>query len=355
VNRAGEEFNGLNRGLAAEIGARLSELKELHSSKDTPRRPAVEPPGKAAVEVARGAGLVAPPIVRFDSGSTLSLAETTGEKSSMKIYGVELPLGSLIRLFHGLFMPSTRLSSSVHWHGECLIIIAGIDSEGLIWRAQQELRPGATSEQRASAFAAAREEIVYHIFTDLSSIESSEWVAVQEFSEGLLAYRRTLNSDMNKVLNLHKAEEHFFKAISADKNFSRCRYNLGVVYRELEASYGHAQSKHTRGYRQAAIASFMQTLDDNPKDVDAAYALAIICREKRENYAKSIEFAERAIAQMPTHVRMAGSLLRGGKRAGRSVRNGECRNRCAFYESCDCFRQTWAAYPIKKSPSPGSL
>jgi hypothetical protein len=38
VNRAGEEFNGLNRGLAAEIGARLSELKELHSSKDTPRR-----------------------------------------------------------------------------------------------------------------------------------------------------------------------------------------------------------------------------------------------------------------------------------------------------------------------------
>lgn len=57
----------------------------------------------------------------------------------------------------------------------------------------------------------------------------------------------------------------------------------------------------------------MQSLEDNPKDVDAAYALAIICREKPENYGKSVEFADRVIAQMPTHAQawnVRGDVLR---------------------------------------------
>ena len=78
VNRAGEEFNVLARGLSAEIMAALSELRQLHSARDARR-----PNGEA----------VAPPIIRFDQSGSLSWAEVVGEKSSMKIFGFELPIG----------------------------------------------------------------------------------------------------------------------------------------------------------------------------------------------------------------------------------------------------------------------
>jgi hypothetical protein len=75
---------------------------------------------------------VAPPIVRFDSGSTLSLAET---KRKVVDEGLQYRVTSwfLASAISQSTHASTRLSSSVHWRGECLIIIAGIDSEGLIW------------------------------------------------------------------------------------------------------------------------------------------------------------------------------------------------------------------------------
>jgi tetratricopeptide (TPR) repeat protein len=314
LNRAGDEFSNLAKGLSPEILARLNDLKELHSSRDAARRPDAP---------------VAPPIVRFDPTGNLPLAEIVGEKSSMKMSGFEIPLGPIVRLLQGPFIPPTRLSSSVQWQDGALTLFASIDSEGRIWRADQPLAAGATSAEKASAFGKAREELVFRVFTDMSSIESSEWTAVAEFSKGLQAYRQTLISDVDRVFNLRKAEGFFFEALSHDKNFARCGYNLGVVYRELEASYNHGgdsdpvgvrsfdecdrQTGPSRQYRQSAIACFMQSLDDNPKDVDAAYALAVICREKDRNYGKSVEFADRVIAEMSTHAQawnVRGDVLR---------------------------------------------
>jgi tetratricopeptide (TPR) repeat protein len=318
VNGGGDELSNFAKVLSAELTSSLSELRKLHSTIDTARLPIGDAPttwrsqqsslfgdnsSQGADKPASSdiTGKVASPIIRFVPGDQLSLVEIVGEKSSMKVLGVEIPLRPLLRLFQWFFVPPTRLSSSVHQQGGRLILFAGVDSRDHIWRVEQKLPCQATGDQIASAFNEAREELAYRVFTSLSSIESKEWSAVKEFSEGLRSYRRTLNSNIGKMLNLREAEDHFFRAFSCDKRFARCGYNLGIVYREIDDVYRKDGGyRDRRQYRQAATASFMQTLRDNPNDADAAYALAIICQETGD-VSKSIEFAVRTIAQTPTH------------------------------------------------------
>ena len=221
----------------------------------------------------------------------------------MKLVGIEIPLKPFLRLFDFFLIRHMELSTSVHRLGNSFVIIAGIDRTGQFWRVEREIIPKATDQELTTLFIEAQEELSYRIFTSLSSVGSNEWAAVKEFSDGLLAYRETLKTDKDRVLKLRKAEDHFFRARSLDKYFARCGYNLGIVYTQLSDVYKQVNVNQSRQFRQAATASFMQTLSDNPEDVDAAYALAISHQEENDfaDLTKSIEFAQRAIAQMPMH------------------------------------------------------
>jgi len=273
VNHAGHEFAGFAAGLADAIGADLAALRELYTRKDQ-ANPAT---GRE----------IAPPIISFDGGEKLSLVEAVGEKSAVKLGGLEVPLRPLVASLERLLIPRRRLSTSLQRNGGRLILLAGVSGEEANWRVERDLAETAAPEAVALALTDAREELVYRIFTGMASVETSEWRAAKAFSAGLRAFRRTLSSAMDEQSNLREAEKHFFEARSLDRNYGRCSYNLGVVYRR-------------QGDAAAAAAAFEQALRDDPRQVEAAYALSVIHQESKR-WAQALEFADRAIAHAPAH------------------------------------------------------
>jgi hypothetical protein len=273
VNHASRDFDDFAGGLSDQLVAGLTELKSLYSTQD---------------QANPGAGeSVAPPVIKFDAGDEMSFAEIVGEKSSVKLSALEIPLRPLVALLERPFTPRRRLASSVQQTGAVMTLLAGISGEEITWRVERTLRDQAPSNERAGVLADAREELLYRIFASMSSTGSKDWQAVKEFSVGLRAYRLALSSDMNKALNLREAERHFFAARSLDKRFAQCSYNLGIVYRD-------------RGNFEAATGAFRQALEDDPGQVEAAYALSVIHQQARR-YPLALELAERCIAHAPGH------------------------------------------------------
>lgn len=158
------------------------------------------------------------------------------------------------------------------------------------------------AEEKARVLSEMKEELVYRVFAELIKTGSKECEAVKEFSKGLRAYRRTLATDMNKIVNLRKAEGHFFAARSHDKNFTRCSYNLGVVYRQLDFSYEQLGTDKKQNYMDAAKAAFERAISDDPANAEAAYALSL-SYQRTGPLEQALAFAERAITHAPRDIR----------------------------------------------------
>jgi len=257
------------------------------------------------------------------------LANVVGEKSSVKLGPLDVSLRPFVALVER-FVPNQRLSSSLHRTGNRLTLLAQMPRMERNWRVVRDLPAVASEDEQARALTAMKEELVNRVCTAVVQTGSPRWEAVKRFSDGLREYRRTLSSDTGKELHLRHAEEGFRAARSIDRDFARCSYNLGVVYRQ-------------RGRIDSAKAAFERALEEDPAHADAAHALAAIylaegsSNPQKGAPARSLEFAERAIALAPRDIR--GWNIKGNvwRRLQAAPDSG------AAWRSCLSFHETAAA------------
>jgi tetratricopeptide (TPR) repeat protein len=275
VNHAGSDYDSFAAGLAADLANDLALLSELYRTIDD-----ANPPHQSGKPFS-------PLKVGVDNAGD-ALASVVGEKSNVKLGPVSVSLRPLIAAFERS-IPKQRLSSSLHRTGNRLTLLADIAGAEGNWRVKRDLPAHASAENTASVLREMAEELVYRVFTTNVPTGSKEWEAVKWFSRGLRAYRRSLTTDMDKKINLHEAEHHFFEALRLDKTFARCSYNLGIVYR--------AREKPAK-----ARAAFERAIEDAPTHADAAYALSLLHGEAAR-WRLALGFADRAIAHAPRDVR----------------------------------------------------
>jgi len=319
VNHAGKEFDNFAAGLAADLANHLGQLGELYKTIDEANPPA--PIGKG------GAGISDLKVGVDNPGD--QLANVVGEKSSVKLGPLDVSLRPFVALVER-FVPNQRLSSSLHRTGNRLTLLAQMPRMERNWRVVRDLPAVASEDEQARALTAMKEELVYRVCTAVVQTGSPRWEAVKRFSDGLREYRRTLSSDTGKELHLRHAEEGFRAARSIDRDFARCSYNLGVVYRQ-------------RGRIDSAKAAFERALEEDPAHADAAHALAAIylaegsSNPQKGALARSLEFAERAIALAPRDIR--GWNIKGNvwRRLQAAPDSG------AAWRSCLSFHETAAA------------
>jgi tetratricopeptide (TPR) repeat protein len=286
VNHAGKDFDSFAAGLPAQVATDLGRLSTLYRTIDD-----ANPPTRGGESVA---GLK---VKVSDRGETF--ANVVDAKSIVTLGPLSVPLRPLFAIFESSILRPRRLSSSLHQNGTCLTLLADIRGPDGNWRIERDLPAPASAEEMARTLSAMTEELVYRVFTATVPTGSTDWAAVKWFSEGLRAYRSTLNTDMDKEINLGEAERHFFEAFRVDKNFARCIYNLGVLYQRS-------------GKTKKATAAFERALENNPRNVDAAYALSLIYQQAGD-LDRSLMLAEQAITHDRTNWRtwnMKGFLWR---------------------------------------------
>jgi tetratricopeptide (TPR) repeat protein len=137
----------------------------------------------------------------------------------------------------------------------------------------------------AQALGTVLDELAYRIFTDIASVGSPIWRAVESYSEGLRTYRQTLGTERHRQAKLLRAEKLFIKARAEDNKFARCYYNLGIVYKDLKRY-------------DSDRAAFELARERDPTLADAAYALAFDYFN-RGNYRNALVYTERAINIRP--------------------------------------------------------
>jgi len=175
---------------------------------------------------------------------------------------LKIPTKQLMTLV-GRLVSGPRLTGSLHKVGGELILMAELNGGGLLgnWRvdhnklSEEERR--LPEEDRIDKLI---EQLAFRIATDLVAIGSPRWRAVRCFTDGLRAYRETARQ-RDKAPQLREAERFLIRALKDDQKFVQCHYNLGVVYRQLE-ELGSAES------------AFRRTLQENPDNFEACYALA---------------------------------------------------------------------------------
>ncbi|MGX1050850.1 tetratricopeptide (TPR) repeat protein [Bradyrhizobium japonicum] len=275
VNNAGKDFDGVTSVLAPHLATELRQLRGLYKAFDRPN------------SQTKGDTQLLPRFeIRVDNPRD-ELANIVGEKSDVKIGPVSVALRPLIATFERS-ISGQRLSSSLHQIGNRLTLSADIEGTDENYHVERNLPDHATVEDTANVLHEMAEELVYRVSITKAPVGSREWKAVKQFSEGLRAYQRTETTDLDKIRNLREAENHFFEAISLDRTFARCSYNLGTVYRE-------------RKKLEKARAAFERAINENPAHADAAYALSLIhMYEPRLQLA--LEFADRAIVHSPSDV-----------------------------------------------------
>ena len=275
VNHAGKDFDSFASVLATHLATELRQLRGLYKAFDRPNS-----------QTKGGEQLLPRFEIRVDNPGD-ALANIVGEKSDVKIGPVSLALRPLIAAFERS-ISGQRLSTSLRRIGNCLTLSADIEGTDENCHVERNLPDHASTEDTANVLHAMAEELVYRVSITKAPVGSREWKAVKQFSKGLRAYQRTETTDLNKIGNLREAENHFFEAISLDKTFARCSYNLGTVYRE-------------RKKLEKARAAFERAINENPAHADAAYALSLIHMEANR-LQLALEFADRAIAHPPSDV-----------------------------------------------------
>lgn len=225
------------------------------------------------------------------------LKEAVGPDSKLKLFGVEIPVGSVAMMI-GWMVRGPRLSGSLHKEGDAgLVMLAEIEGGGLSGSWRVHLQDIEAEDRDIDAPAPTRDEprsrlvrqMAYRIVAHLLSVGSPRWQAVRHFTEGLRYYRDTQRTERDKVLNLCRAERAFIRALAHDQKFSQCHSNLGVVYREL-------------GKLPSAEAAFRRALEEAPCSFEAAYGLAEE-RFDEDHYGVAVDCCDTAIRICPEEAR----------------------------------------------------
>jgi tetratricopeptide (TPR) repeat protein len=277
VNNAGDDFKSMAAGLPSRLATELRLLSELYQTIDD-----ANPRPDVASSQSLGAGLPLYATVEVGDAAE-SLAKLIPADTDIQIASFRFPLGRLISTIDRQF-PGPRLSSSLHRVGNELILsvrFEGRHRKVNNWSLQTNIAGAATPLDLARALEVLLDQLVYRILASVEDIGSKDWQAVKSFSQGLRAYRRTLVSGRDKILNLRRAERFFIEARAYDKDYTQCSYNLGIVYRELKED-------------AAAKVALETAINENPGNSAAAYALALIYWQE-EKYDKAALFAERAL------------------------------------------------------------
>jgi hypothetical protein len=260
---------------------RLQSLNDLYNVIDS-----ANPPTDATQATGARSSSEAPPAKMSvgDVGEWLSNLVTA--ESKVKLGPLEIPIGALLGTFARL-VQGPRLSGSLHRDGQRLVLLARI--EGLpsapSWRVDSKVLETLTPPTIAQALGTVLDELAYRIFTDIASVGSPIWRAVESYSEGLRTYRQTLGTERHRQAKLLRAEKLFIKARAEDNKFARCYYNLGIVYKDLKRY-------------DSDRAAFELARERDPTLADAAYALAFDYFN-RGNYRNALVYTERAINIRP--------------------------------------------------------
>lgn len=244
------------------------------------------------------------------------LKEAVGPDSKLKLFGVEIPVGSVATMI-GWMVRGPRLIGSLHKEDESYVLLAEIMGGGLSGSWRVHLRdieaedrdidsPSPTADEPLpSVEARLIRQMAYRIVAHLLSVGSPRWQAVRHYTEGLRYYRDTQRTSRDKVLNLWKAERAFIRALGYDQKFAQCHYNLGVVYRELQRP-------------ESSEAAFRQAMQESPRSFEAAYAMAQ--RRFDENkYDATVDCCNHAIGLCPEEARawnLKGWALRRAREKG---------------------------------------
>ena len=319
-NHTGEEgMNELAKGLASRLQNELAAITSLYRTIDE----AMPPQMGTVVGVTVGVEDV-----------VASLENVLSPETSVKLGKLELPVGLLFRSVSRL-VGGPRLTGGLHREGSTYLVTADLSGgRGLSgsWRvsfadlAEEERAKlpaapaGETDDEKkkqAEADAARAtiyrmaEQLAYRIITSVGNPGSPRWEAVRSFTHGLRAYRGTQHVKGDASPELRAAEREFVQALSMDRNFSQCHYNLGVIYQAL-------------GVRESAEAAYRQVLSENPDWAEAYYALATVFFEEGR-YDRSAIFARKMIEIRPGDARAwnLNGIARFNHRDGEARETGQ--------------------------------
>ena len=135
--------------------------------------------------------------------------------------------------------------------------------------ARDSLAGGSGSVIQTAAVREMVEELASRVFTDLALKGNRSWRATRRFNDGLRQYRVAHETRRDRVLRLRAAERAFIEALADDDEFPLARYNLGVVYRELDSE---DPNNH---FGEAAENAFLYEIQQPRATWQPYYALAL--------------------------------------------------------------------------------
>ncbi|MDX2284152.1 MAG: hypothetical protein NW241_08320 [Bacteroidia bacterium] len=239
------------QGLSSSLSHELLALKALYSSA---RRLSL------SVSLEGVASGSATP--RLDVGQVgLTLDTVVSGNPEIKLGAVSIPLKPLIQAMEKLYTGP--------------VLDCKLYNESATWRLDASLTGGNAQQWQIRHAAPASgmpvqpvlnamiQELATRIFTHLegSRLGSYNWKAIRAYTEGIRAYRDAVRYKSQHAGLMSRAETEFVNALREDAQFSRCYYNLGVVY------------FHEANYQPAAIA-FSRSAATGDARPDVFYALA---------------------------------------------------------------------------------
>jgi hypothetical protein len=315
VNHAGDAFKDFADGLELRIMNELKRLRSLHAMPDRGRAAH----GGTSLEAGAGKSLDQVSGLRIGVNDDVARFSALIDNSAAVSVGpAKISLRPLFALFATLSRRN-RLRSSLHRDGNMLVMAAELSGGGA-WRIERMIPDGASADERAKQLEGVFDELVYSVFSTLSQLRQLDWAALQHFSQGLWALQSAQVDQLNRLENLREAERQLLAVRGLSQDFSRCSYLLGIVYEELADLAKTSDQSAAANWQAAARATFIQALAEDPRNLDAAYAIAWQSYQRgaidSDQYAFAVEFAGRMLEVDPTDARalnirgVAGCQLR---------------------------------------------
>jgi len=201
---------------------------------------------------------------------------------------VDIHLNWVVKMF-SKFLYGPIVSGSLHSEGDhnfCLIASMRGGGHLQSWRVNSseiEDHEKLTDSEKIAKLAG---RMAFRILSEIQDFGSSNWKAVTYYFDALLAYRKGLLSEKDKVSNLLEARKWAEKALEVDRKFSQCYYNLGNIY-------------YTLDNKKAAEHAIRKALALKPQYDRCFYELAYTYFEGNQ-FAAAAWFCDQAIAINPT-------------------------------------------------------
>jgi tetratricopeptide (TPR) repeat protein len=264
---AATEAPGVNAILVSELAA----LRDLFRTVTRPR---------SGVQTAVGKGQPLQATLQLEDVGEFLRSASVGD-SKLSIGPFTVPIGTVMAML-GRLAQGPRVSGALQVvrstgpDGDTLraatltAYYAGRD--GLAsWSVERELADETTPLVHTAAMRAMIEELAARMFADLALSGTSSWRASKRFLEALELYRLAQESKSDRTLKLKHAERAFVEALGHDEDIPLARYNLGVIYRELNRDAREEDAGHLE---KAAEMAFRDELQRPGADWQPYYALA---------------------------------------------------------------------------------